>query len=196
MILKLNMQQAKEKYFHNIRMFSRSNYVWSYSLQNCNVDLSGFEKKYNLQIHSSIKDYFNVYKHDDIFGDCMTKSGANICIVLATNELRSEKNPNHLDFSLSLDDWIEQYKGSEYTPIGSDGGQCYYCAEVLVNNSTGKIYINWGGDRDEDFDIDEIVADDLADLISKMADSLQFNEYLRHGEKLTQKSGNISRKDA
>ena len=69
----------------------------------------------------------------------------------------------------------------EYTPLGSDGGQLYYCSEVLVNNITGKVSINWGGDREDDFDIEELIADDLADLISKLADSLEFNEVLRNG---------------
>jgi len=43
------------------------------------------------------------------------------------------------------------------------------------------VSINWGGDREDDFDIEELIADDLADLISKLADSLEFNEVLRNG---------------
>jgi len=177
----MTIHQAKEKYFQYMRKFARPNNVWNCKVGISNVNLSEVEKKYRVNMHPSIYDYFNSFQHDIIFGECVTKSGASICIILQSTLCDNEENFNDVSFTNCVNDWFRFYKGTEYTPLGSDGGQLYYCAEVLVNNTTGKVSINWGGDSEDDFDIEELMADDLADLISKLADSLEFNEFLRNG---------------
>ena len=194
----MTMAQAKEKYFACMEKYAPKNEKWSFKKTMGDFDLSPIEKSYGIVFHNSIKEYLNTYSHTKIFGDCVTKDGYEICIVLEPTFpknlsyseyqiVRSMFNlsypayPKNLSYSeygfyWSLDIWMKKHNDKTHTPIGVDGGDLYACCDVVVDNLTGKTKININ-DNAGNVVFREFIADDLADLISTMADSLEFNSF-------------------
>ena len=180
--VEMTIGQAKEKYFACMEKYAPKNEKWSFKKTMNKFDFYPIEKSYDIVFHDSIKEYFNIYSHTMIFGDCALKFSdevCKICIILDPTLHEAETSPNDFLYSKhgfvwALDLWMKNSNNDKtHTPIGVDGGDWYNCCDVVVNNLTGKIKIDVPDDAGRGIvQLEEIIADDLADLISKMADSL------------------------
>jgi hypothetical protein len=171
----MTVMSAKEKYSFCYNRFTTKNDIWNLEFKKTVTDFSKIESEYNFNIHFSVKEYFNSYWHDYIIGHCMTNEGTIYDgIVLLPVNSDDLLNPEiEFGFVNLLEDWLREHNFAvDYTPIGWSG---YYGAEILVDNLTGKIKVCWN----EYDDLLEFEAENLADLISKMADSLEYNEAFR-----------------
>jgi len=163
----MNIKQAKEKYLNFHNRYATDN-IWHIKPKVSITDFTDTEKAYNIHIHYSVKEYFNAYYHDYITGSCMTNIGNKydgivLLPVLPSTNIKSVSAS--YGFIQLLQAWVNESGSTEYTPIGWSS---YYGAEILVDNKTGKVKVCWN-------DYDDLLtfeADGLADLISKMAESL------------------------